>query len=605
MKATGPHLPLSWRVPGAPNFDVPGFGMPSYVGREETRGHAGEAIACLGALLGGQAVGIDRKNLLELTPQYLNHSEEVILNNPGAKSGESFWYDLLPSIDFVQLSSRYPEWKRGRQIARGVADRYAEAIRSMSGDFDHTGFSLGTMKPVDNGRWQEPDSAAGIAYLELHEGLASGDEKYIAAARNALRSLQDRDDNPTYEVLTAYGALSAAYLNAEKGEHWDVPRFVDWCFEPTSPNRVGWGMIVGHWGGQDVGGLMGSTNDGGGYAFAMNTFLNAATLTPIARYDDRYSAAVGKWMLNLASASRLFYRDSLPRDHQSSADWPGDAQHGIAYEGLRRSWEGKSPYATGDAKRDDPTVEDLGLYGGGYVGLLGALIRPTNVPMILSLDLRATDYLPTRGYPTSLLWNSYADPKAVKIDLGETPVRPYDAVGNRFLTEGAVRGSYTITMEPKQAIQVVSVPAFGEVTYLRNRSLVNGIAIDFNNGRVPLPAPTHRDRPDHSVSVAVPRVGGDAESQPITLSGGAGGTMRAELSFTWDMERLYFRIRQTSPETETVEATDPADFQKHSRQSRVSFGRSLPIDSTSRLDRIPEARATRAVGPTSCGNRWR
>jgi hypothetical protein len=568
LDAKGPYLPLVWRVPNVPNLDRPGFGLPSYVGKEEMRGKPAEGIAALGALLGATAVGIDKREWVELTPQYLNAEEGTILNNVGGKSGSSFWYELLPAVTFTQLASRYPNWSRGRTISKGIADAYVRMTDHLGGDFDHTSYSFETGKPVYNNLWREPDAAAGVAYLELFEGLRANDAKYLAASRRALDSMQKRETNPTYEILTAYGALAAAYLNAERGERWDVPRFVDWCFDPTSPNRVGWGMVAGRWGGYDVGGLMGSTNDGGGYPFAMNTFVNAATLAPVARYDDRFSASMAKWVLNLANASRLFYRDELPKTHQSSADWPGDPKHGIAYEALRRTWEGKSPYATADAKRNGWAKEDLGIYGGGYVGLLGALVHATDVPMILRIDLRATDFLPTKGYRTDLYWNPYETAKTVTHDLGTTPVRPYDAVANRFLTAKPVRGSYKLRLGPKQSVQLVHVPASGAPRYQRNRTLVNGIAIDFNNGRVPLPPRVKRPRRDESVPVAVVRAGADgtvdwSKGEAIRLTAGGGGTMRADLRFAWNDRYLFFRLDQRAATTEKIEAPSVEELRRH------------------------------------------
>ncbi|RYG20495.1 hypothetical protein EON82_20165, partial [bacterium] len=539
--AKGEYLPLIWRVPGAPNLDRPGFGLPSYVGKEEMRAKTGEGIAAMGALLGSTAAGIDKRAWVELTPQYLNPREGTVLNNAGGKSGSSFWYELLPSVVFTQLASRYPTWTRGRTISKGVADAWGSAMNALNADFDHLSYSFESKKPIDNGQWKEPDAAAAVAYLQLFEGLRSGDAKYIAATRKALGAMQRRADNPTYEILTAYGALAAAYLNAERGDRWDVPRFLDWCFDPTSPNRVGWGMVAGRWGSYDVGGLMGSTNDGGGYAFAMNTFINLATLAPVARYDDRFSASLGKWVLNATNAARLFYKDSLPASHQSGKDWPGDPKAGIAYEALWKRWEGKSPYAAGDAKRNGWAKEDFGLYGGGYVGLLAALVHPTNVPEILRIDLRATDFLPAKGYPTDLYWNPYDVPKTVLVKLDG--VRPYDSVANRFLSLKAVRGVYRLHLAPKQAVQVVQVPATGALAYSRNRTVCGGVTIDANNGRVPLPPRIRRVRKDESVAVGVPRaISGKvdwAKAEPIRLTGGNGGTMRAELRFGWDERALY------------------------------------------------------------------
>lgn len=570
--ARGPWLPLTWSVPNAPNLDVPGFGLPSYVGKEETRGKPGEAVAVLGSLLGPTMVGIDKRRWVELTPEFLNPKQGRVLNDVGSRGSGSFWYDLLPSVVFTQLASKYPGWSRGQEISGRIADAWRSATEALGGDFDHTSYDAETKRPQDNGQWKEPDAAAAVAYLELFAALKTGKPAYWATANRALQSLQRRDDNPTYEILTAYGALAAAYMNAERGGRWDVPRFVDWCFDPTSPYRVGWGMVTGRWGAYDVGGLMGSTNDGGGYAFAMNTYLNMATLAPVARYDDRFSASLAKWVLNATSAARLYYKDSLPATNQSGADWPGDPKAGIAYEALRKRWEGKSPYAAGDAKRGGWAKEDFGLYGGGYVGLLAALVHPTDVPEILRIDLRATDFLPVRGYPTDLVWNPYDSSKVVTLELGSRPVRAYDAVANRFLSTRAVSGPLKVRLAPKQALQLVRVPATGAVTYSANRTLVGGVTIDSNNGRVPLPPGTRHVRKDASLAVRTPRAVEDAsgwakvdwsQADAIPLAASGGGTMRADLRFAWAPRYLYFRIVQRAPATEVVEAPSLAELTKH------------------------------------------
>jgi hypothetical protein len=568
FNATGQYLPLIWTVDDVPNLGKPGFGLPSYVGGEEMRGKPAEGIAALGTLLGATAVGIDKSKWVELTPQYLNTSEHTILNNVRGKSGSSFWYELVPSVVFTQLASKYPNWSRGRLISKGIADAWIGGMDALGGNFDHTSYDLQTKRAFDNKEWAEPDAAAAVAYLELFQGLRSRDAKYYTAARRALRALQDRDSNPTYEVMTAFGVLSAAYLNAAAGDQWDVPRFLNWCFDPTSPNRAGWGMVAGNWGGYDVGGLMGSTNDGGGYAFAMNTFVNAANLAPVARYDDRYSASLAKWILNLSNSARLFYADSLPAANQSSSNWKGDPKASIAYEGLRRSWEGKAPFATGDAKRSGWAKEDFGLYGGGYGGLLGALVHPTNVPMILRIDLRATDYLPVNGYPTDLIWNPYDDARTVRIDLGSAKRRLYDAVSDRFLSAAPVSRTYALRLNPKQAVQLVRVPAQGRLVYQNNMTLVDGTAIDFNNGRVPLPLLPKRTVADQSERVGVARAHSDgtadwASSRAISLSGGEGSTMRAELRFAWNQQYLYFRVEEVAKSTEVIEAPSLAELQKH------------------------------------------
>ena len=111
-------------------------------------------------------------------------------------------------------------------------------------------------------------------------------------------------------------------------------------------------------------------------------------------------------MLHLSNAARLFYPNELPPDHQSSAFWKEAPQGVIAYEGLRREWHGKSPYATGDALAMGwGPATDLALYGSSYVGFLGGIVRTTNVQGILSLDCLATDFFRAPAHPTALLYN--------------------------------------------------------------------------------------------------------------------------------------------------------------------------------------------------------
>src|SRR5512145_918634 len=122
-----------------------------------------------------------------------------------------------------------------------------------------------------------------------------------------------------------YGTAKAFRMNAELGKRYDTQRFLNWCFG-ISDCRGGWGVTVGNWGGYDCDGLLGSIDNRCGYAFAMNTFAQAGALAPLARYER----AIGKWMLNLANAARLFYPGGLPPGHETSAFWKGDPQRVIA-----------------------------------------------------------------------------------------------------------------------------------------------------------------------------------------------------------------------------------------------------------------------------------
>jgi hypothetical protein len=247
--------------------------------------------------------------------------------------------------------------------------------------------------------------------------------------------------------------------------------------------RGGWGVLLGRWGGYDCHGLVGSVDNRGGYAFAMNTFVQAGALVPLARYDTRHARAIGKWMLNAANAARLFYADALPPENQTSAFWTGDPQSLIAYEGLRHRWQGKEPCATGDpiAMNWGPKT-DRGLYGSVYAGIFGGIIRTTNVDRVLQLDCLATDFFHGRAWPTYLYFNPWPETKEIEIGVGSEPRDLYDAAGHRYLARN-VKDAAHFQLEGDYAALVVVVPAGAEVVRDGRRRLIGGAIVDFNAPR--------------------------------------------------------------------------------------------------------------------------
>jgi len=494
FQAQGKFLPLVWLDESHINNDQATFGLPSYVGDPHRRArHAGaqEGITCMGAVLGATLVGIDKSrgehDYVRMCEAWFNSRNglNLVLNLQRQETGGSFWYEIWPHVVFYALADRYPDKPRLREIMHITADRWRQACRDLAGpngvpNFDHTSYNFRTRRPVDNGRWTEPDAAAGVAWLQHAAWVKFQDPRHLAAAEGCLRFLQTRPENPYYEVLLPYGTLVAARLNAEMDRDYDVDRLLNWCFG-ISDCRGGWGVTVGRWGDYDCDGLLGSIDNRGGYAFAMNTFAQAGALVPLARYDTRYARAIGKWMLNLANSARLFYPGALPPDHQTSGFWRGDPRHVVAYEGLRHQWQGKSPCATGD-----PVVmnwgpkTDLGLYGSGYVGMLGGIVRTTNVPCILQLDCLATDFFRSKAYPTFLCYNPYPEKRSFQFAVGSERADLYDAVTHR-MAKREVRNQVDLTLPADSAAVIVVTPAGGKLTREGKRTLVDGVVIDWRN----------------------------------------------------------------------------------------------------------------------------
>lgn len=492
----GDYLPLvSWDERKL-NFERDSFYLSSYVG---SGGNKDEAINCLAAVVGATLVGIDKTtqpggyNWVEMCENWFSQDLQVYVNKKSNTSTGSFWYTVLPNILFYQLAYFYPDEGDFQSEMRIIADKFYEACVTMGGEqnpwqnpnFNHQGFNFGNMTVVDGG-WSEPDAAGGIAWIEYLAYLKFREPKYLTAAHWGIGYLDSIGFNPSYEILLPYGAYICARMNAELGTNYNLDKIINWCFE-SSYVRGGWGIIAQQWGDYDCYGLHGSITDGGGYAFAMGTFETIGCLVPLVRYNDSYARAIGKYVLNAANASGLFYGDGLDPSHQDSYNWieEYDKNYCIAYEGLRKCKKiedrfdcNYSPFATGDAIGwGGPT--NLGLYGSSHIGILGAIISTTNVEGILQLDCLKTDYYHQDAYPTYLYYNPNSGTEEIEINFGTEPKDLYDAVNDTFVVCN-VSGQSSFPLEGNSAILLVVLPADGEITYSGNKVICNGIIIDYN-----------------------------------------------------------------------------------------------------------------------------
>ena len=583
----GQYLPLIWWDDTKVNSEMRGFGFPSFVGRpDQSGGMNHESITTMGALLGATLAGIDKsreplgQNWVQMAQVYFNsaNGQNVVLNNVQTETGNTYWYETFPQILFNCLVDRYPDTPRAEEIMRTACARWYSAYAALAKrpgglNFDHTAFSLGKMEPVDNGKWREPDGAEGMAWILFSGYRKFGDEKYLNAAKELIACIDRRETNPHYEINHLWGTYLAARLNAEHDTNYDVQRFVNWCFTP-SENRPGWGVGVGRWGDYEVSGLAAGVNDGGGYAFLMNTYVLGGTLVPMVRYDERFARGVGKWMLCTMNAARLFYPDELPAGMQSCPGWKSDPPNVVAYEGLRRRGpKGESPYACGDAVRFKWGNTDYGVYGSGFAGMFAAIINPPapgDDPMMPQLDLLACDFFRGKAYPSYLYYNPYEEQRSVTVNVGASAVDVYDAVRNDYVARG-VTGSAKVSIDPDAAVVLVLAPSGGKETFDGRRTLVDGVVIDYDNGRAPRPQPGHRVAPaDQSKPVAANRatinVDGDASdwsavrSEAMHLDTGGRGKLEADLRFAWDDEFLYVLVKQTAKGEKVHEIEDAAAY---------------------------------------------
>lgn len=506
FKAKGIFLPLIWWDTNKVNFPIKSFGLPSYVGSlgNLQKGTHYEALPVMGSVLGASLTGIDKSNydgndFVTMCKQFYNtaNGEKLVMNGVNRKSGSSFWYEIWPGMAFNMIVDQYPENKDLSEIMKANAEHWLTAINDLSRgkaypDFNYTSYNFKTKKAVYNGKWHEPDAAAGLAWLEFTAWKRFGDNKFLEAGKSCMKYLQNRPaiEGPFYEIMMPYGAYLAVRLNAETGTDYDELKMLNWCFDGNNSDRDGWGVITGKWGDYDVDGLVGQKKEEQ-YAFAMNTFSHAAALVPIVKYNPAYSSTIGKWILNLANASRLFYAGEHPRNRQSSALWEGDPEHVICYEGLRKDLDhdnkfyvfkgilaAEGPYAIGDQVKQFSSFTDICLYGSAWVGMLGAIIDTTDIPGILKINCNATDFYSSKELPCYLFYNPYKEVKSVSLSVGVSPVNVYDKVSKKYIAKNVV-GNYHLKLPGEEALTIALVPSNLKTTIKGKMLTAENHVIDF------------------------------------------------------------------------------------------------------------------------------
>jgi len=477
LNKTGQYLPLSrLGTPGQFNYadNTPLF-LDSYVGVDGHLNQA-EAINIMPAIVGASLAGIDKSNQngmnwVAMAKDFFNleNGQNVYLNNYSTTSGDDWWYDVMPNVYFYQLRSLYhdaaPEFST--QFTT-VADRWLYCVNQLDGSstpwtlpyMNYRAFNLATGLPLTTGV-PEPESAGSIAWLLYNAYLETGSRKYFEGAQLAMDFLTGFESNPAYELQLPYGTLAAARMNAVEGTYYPLQKLLDWCFDRGALRE--WGSIVGTWGGYDVSGLIGEANDGGDdYAFVMNGFQQAAALAPLPKYDKRYARAIAKWILNITNASRLFYWNALPQTQQDSYTWASvnDPTACIPHESMKEVYQGKTPFATGDAISGGWAATNLSLYSGSSVGYLAAVTQTTNVPEILQISLNKTDFYGDNSLVSYLYFNPTQAVKQVNVNLPSGTFGVYDAITETILY--AVASGYIQLTVPAGEVRLIRLYSAGQ-----------------------------------------------------------------------------------------------------------------------------------------------
>ncbi len=501
----GDFLPLIWWDKMGRNFPETTFGMYTALGDVRmgpkiNNGENHEALGALGAVLGASLVGIDKSrqdghDFAGMLKNYFNRENgwNVIQNftNKGAHIGggygNDFWYEVHNNVLFYAVADIYPNEKDFENIQRTVAEQFYRSDSVMGKSYSYSFFDFKNMRGERNHIPTQEDVAGGYAFILYSAWVKFGDEKYLRAARNALDVLYNQKENRFYEAMMPVAAYVAARMNAENGANYDVRRFLNWTFDGTAVGREGWGVLVGNWGGYDVSGMAGSTVHNGGYGFLMNTFDLMMPMAALVRYDQRYARAVGKWALNASNAARFCYPFDMPDSLQAIPQHKAVTKNVLAYEGIIKEsiypeFKGITPFAQGDGPlwvEGNPKQTMFSVYGSGHVGFFGGTIQATNVPEILQIDCRATDfYKKQEAFPTYLFFNSFSEEKNVEIQLGTAKTDVYDTVTRTFLGR-KTSGNFRFSVPADAARVLVLIPAGKKFEVEKGILNAGGLPIDF------------------------------------------------------------------------------------------------------------------------------
>lgn len=505
----GEHLPFVWFDSAQRNFPQTTFGLFTVIGdvRQGPKGNKEfhEALNSMGAILGAGLVGIDKtsqdgNNYVKMLQNYFNSDNgwNIMMNNTnpevamlGGGYGRDWWYDVFPNVLYYDICALFPNVPKADSLQRIIAEKFYKADSILNGNYDYSYFDYSSMEGKRNHIPYQQDAAGGHAYVLLCAYEKFKDPRYLEGAKSAIEALLSQKESRFYEIFMPYGALTAAQLNARYGENYDVKKLIDWTFEgcKADDGRKGWGIIAEQWGDYDVHGLQGSITDGGGYGFLMNSFNTTLPLVPMVKYDGRFAVAMGKYMLNVTNASRLFYPYEIDDKHQWLPAKKEISKNVIAYEGLRKKddynkeeLKGVTPVAIGDGPKwveGQPSVSMLSLYSSGQVGIFGAIVKKTNVEKILQLDCNATDFYQDNTFPTYLYYNPYDSVKTVNINLdGKSTADLYDALTHEVIASN-IKEEGTFNIPAKSARVIVVLPSESKITTEEGKAMVGNHVIAY------------------------------------------------------------------------------------------------------------------------------
>ncbi len=408
----------------------------------------GSELITIGAILVGKILrNEDVADLLPSLEDYYNKPVGLFMNRPDDNRGEYWYLMYVNALAAAVIKTRLVNDVDTLEQFRSSLNKLREIAEQINYDFNDQGYDFDRNVPYTlNDAYRQPDSIGGYAYLMALGYEIFHDPEYLRECETGLRNYRDFSENPWYEIPNgAMACLAAAYLSRTQHKDLDIHKMMNFVLDSNDGS-----LHVGKWGDAEINGLMYgwrgySRKEAAETAYSLESMIPISYLLPVLRYYPKFAREVGLYALNVASNLRWFFPEFLRPDAQTRPDLPTE----IPYEALHREREGHSPYAAGDFHGQ------RSIYGGALVTWLGEVIRATEDPYILRLDLARTDFINDKSCPTYLYYNPWDSVREVTMNL-RTHTALYDLTRHRFLTHDT-KGTFVLMIPPREATIVVHV----------------------------------------------------------------------------------------------------------------------------------------------------
>ena len=127
-------------------------------------------------------------NFIRMAKAFYNENSGFILNNINGKTGQTFWYEILPQIQFIELSRLYPDEMWMTEIILQGAENWHNAFPNFKDDTGNYNFATNT--PIYGSDWNEPPNG-GLAFIFYNAYLITEDEKYLDDVKIVLDYLEN------------------------------------------------------------------------------------------------------------------------------------------------------------------------------------------------------------------------------------------------------------------------------------------------------------------------------------------------------------------------------------------------------------------------------